>query len=272
MKTLRWTYLLVLLFAFWSEVELHAQILSFDVEAITADSTRKDGETKGMVALHYDIRQQVQQFSTFSLKTALSRKSGKNLTTVSLENRITSNGGDGIQNNGFAIIRYMYEYEKTFYPEVFSQYQYDRQRGMVSRILFGANIRSTVVRKEKLKLFVALGFMNENETWDFSGVPSERVPALHPEHISTEYFKTNLYVKFFRQLGEKSSFLTSFYVQFRPDVGLSTTRFSPQVTLNVHLVNEFYFTTTFAGIYDYAPIVPIDNFYYALNNSLVFRF
>ena len=248
------------------------QILSFDVEALTSDTTREEDKIKGMISLHYDLRQQVNQLSYFNLKTALSRLHKNGLTTISLRNRLTINGDEGIQNSGYAIIRYLYDYKKNFYPELFSQYQYDRERGMISRILFGVNIRSTIVRKEKIKLFLALGVMNENESWDYSGVPSERIPAIHDDEVSTEFVKTNVYVKFYHQLGEKSSFLTSFYVQFRPDLGLETTRFSPSATLNIHLVNDFYFTSTFSGIYDYAPIVPIDNFYWNFHNSLVYRF
>lgn len=272
MKKGAFILILILFQLIWNKSSVQAQILSFDVEALTSDTTREEDKIKGLVSLHYDLRQQVNQLSYFNLKAALSRLHEKNLTTVSMNNRLTANGDEGIQNSGFAIIRHLYNYKKDFYPEIFSQYQYDRERGMVSRILFGLNLRSTIVKKEKMKLFLALGVMNENETWDYSGVPDERIPSFHPESISTEYVKTNLYTKFYHKIGEKSSFLTSFYVQFRPDQGLETTRFSPSGTMNVHLVNEFYFTTTFSGIYDYSPVVPIDNFYYSFHNSLAFRF
>ena len=252
---------------------MHAQIVVFDVEAISTDSTLDNGKTKGYAALDFNSRKQNEVLYYFNTRIVLARKTDDELLIFNGRSNFTVDGNQSIINTGFANLRYLFNVNKTRWsPELFSQYQWDAIRGMEDRFLMGANLRFTLANKEKRALFMAAGAFGESETWTYAAVPSERKPEFHPEKVSSEAMKFNYYVKYFQHLGKNTQLELVAYYQARFTDVLLKPRVMPQASITIEISEELDLNSTFTGFYDFNPVVPVDNFFYSWFNSIVYHF
>jgi hypothetical protein len=80
----------------------------------------------------------------------------------------------------------------------------------------------------------------------------------------------NSYLRLDWKASENSDLALNVFIQTRP--GYFKPRIAPHLQWNINAGKYVVFSINFTGIYDDAPVVPIDKFYYSLSNSLLIKF
>lgn len=193
----------------------------------------------------------------------------KELFILAASYRFTYNGPDDILNAGYIHIRYRHAYKNRFQPEPFIQYQWDNNRGLEHRFISGANVRYNYWKGTKFEFNAGLGLMYEDEKWDYRAVDSIKIP-INAKPVINQYLKINSYVRFDWKPNANNDIVFNIFLQTRPTV--FKPRVAPSVQWNIKAGKHVGFAITFAGMYDVAPVVPIENFYYSMSNSLQISF
>ncbi len=193
----------------------------------------------------------------------------KELLIFAASYRFTYNGPDDILNAGYFHLRYRHNYKNRIQPETFLQFQWDNKRGLVYRALGGANLRYNFWKGDTWEFNAGLGLMYEEEKWNYDGVDSAKIPV-NPVPITNRFIKLNSYVRFDWKASENSDLAVNIFVQTRP--GSFHPRVAPHFQWNVNAGKHLVLSFAFTGIYDQAPVVPIDKFYYSFSNSILVKF
>ena len=182
--------------------------------------------------------------------------------------RFTYNGPDDILNAGYFHLRFRHNYKNKFQPETFIQYQWDNKRGMIFRRLGGINMRYNVWRGDKWDFNAGIGLMYEEEKWNYEGVDSNKTPA-NTTPIFNQLIKLNTYIRFDWKPNQNNEVAINIFIQGRPDN--FKPRIAPHIQWNVNAGKHIALGIGFSGIYDFAPVVPIDHFYYSISNSIIVK-
>ena len=193
----------------------------------------------------------------------------KELFIAAASYRFTYNGPDDILNAGYIHLKYRHNYKNKFQPEPFLQYQWDNNRGMVHRFLAGANGRYNFWKADKFEFNAGVGLMYEDEKWNYTAVDSSKIPP-NAQPIINKLLKINSYVRFDWKPNNNNEITFNIFLQTRPD--RFKPRIAPSLQWNIKAGKHTSFSVIFAGLYDVAPVVPIEKFYYSLSNSLQFSF
>ncbi len=253
--------------------QLKAQIIDFDALAIASDSTQDTAVWNGYVAANFDIVKQKGQLYYLRFESTISYEKKKNLMIFTGSNKTTFSDGQEVQNTGSARFKYLYNFRKKFFPEFVAQIQYDAQRGLRQRNLIGMNGVHAIINKKKHKLLVHLGAIYEEELWDYTAVPDEEIDREStPETKLRKRTKLNFNPRYIIETSDNSTFSAVIYVQAPFSENFIRPRISPIVRFNLYIIGNLMLSSSLSGIYDFQPVVPIDNFYYTWNNSLVWRF
>jgi len=183
--------------------------------------------------------------------------------------RFTYNGPDDILNAGYVHLKYRHNYKNKFQPEPFLQYQWDGNRGMVHRFLAGINGRYNLWKGNKFEFNTGIGLMYEDEKWDYRAVDSAKIPA-NAHSITNQLGKINSYIRFDWKPNDNNDITFDIFLQTRPDE--FRPRVAPSLQWNIKAGKHIAFSLIFSGLYDVAPVVPIEKFYYSLSNSLQLSF
>ena len=192
----------------------------------------------------------------------------KELFIVAGSYRFTYNGPNDILNAGYIHVRYRHDYKSKIQPEVFFQYNWDSDRGIIYRILGGANIRYNLFRGDRFDFNAGLGLMHESEKWNYNGVDSSKVPV-NATTVTVNHWKINSYVRLDWKPNNNNDITFNIFLQTRPD--RFEPRIAPSAQWDIKAGKHIGFSISFSSLYDTAPVVPIDNFYYSLSYSLLFK-
>jgi hypothetical protein len=254
---------LLLLFPFIN----FGQILNID-KSDTSDYVSKTKTTFNFsTGLEIDKQQTTLYDATNTAELMLQKK--KELFILAGSYRFTYNGPDDILNAGFIHLRFRHNYKNKYQPESFIQYQWDNKRGLEYRAVGGINLRYNFWKGDKWDLNAGLGLMYEEEKWNYAGVDSNKIPS-NPLPISNKLIKINSYIRIGWKASENSDIAFNVFLQTRP--GMFQPRIAPGIQWNIAAGKHIGFVMSFAGIYDEAPVVPINHFYYSLSNSIVVKF
>jgi len=258
-------YLMVLIFLPAAN-KCFSQILSID-KSDTADyDIKAKSNFNFSIGLEIDKQKTTLYDATNTAEFMLQKK--HELFIASGSYRFTSDGPDDILNAGFVHFRLRHNYKDKLEPEVFTQYQWDNKRGLLRRLLAGANIRYNFWKGDVLELNAAAGLMFENEKWNYAGVDSSKIPAAASDIINS-LLKINSYLRLDWKPNANSDITFKVYFQTRPD--RLRPRIAPLFNWTISAGKHTAFSVGFNGIYDSSPVVPIDKFYYNLTNSLVLK-
>ena len=180
--------------------------------------------------------------------------------------RFTYNGPDDILNAGFIHLRYRHNYKNKLQPEPFVQYQWDNKRGIEHRILAGANLRYNITKGQRFEFNCGLGLMYEEEKWDYVGVDSAKLPD-DVTPITNNFTKINSYLRFTWDPNSNNDITFNVFLQTRPD--RFKPRLAPHAQWNVKAGRHVALSISFTGMYDTAPVVPIEKFYFSLSNGVL---
>jgi hypothetical protein len=192
----------------------------------------------------------------------------KELFIVAGSYRFTYNGPDDILNAGYIHLRYRHNYKNKIQPEIFFQYNWDSERGIIYRMLAGANIRYNFWRGDRFDFNAGLGLMHETEKWNYNGVDSLKIPV-NAVPVTVNYVKINSYLRLDWKPNGNNDITFNIFLQTRPD--RFEPRIAPHAQWDIKAGKHLGFSISFTSLYDTAPVVPIDNFYYSISYSLLFK-
>ena len=195
----------------------------------------------------------------------------KHVAVLLMRNDLTTNGSDIIQNSGMFHLRFRDNDSRTIYPEAFFQFQWNGVLGMEGRTLMGGNARWKVIHENEHDLFIGLGLMSENESWNFNGVPQDRIPITKPERITVHRLRLNHYIKWAWKLSSKTDFVLFNFLQ-APSSAVLYPRLASNASVNFNPTSLLGFSIVFDSMYDTRPVVPIDKYYYSLKASINLSF
>lgn len=224
----------------------------------------------GNIALGLEVDKQKTTLFDASNFVDASLQKKHELFIFSGSNRFTYNGPEDVLNTGYLHLRWRHGYKEQLHPETYVQYQWDNKRGIEHRFVTGANLRYNFWHHKMWELIFATGIMYENELWDYSGVDSNKIPAM-PTNILTSILKSNNYIKWDGKISSASTIAVAlFYQSSFKDF------FEPRVTLNVNfdvnISKHFAIGFKYAGLEDTSPVVPISHFYYTLSDNIIYKF
>lgn len=269
-KSLIWKFKIILMIGllFFNLQISFAQILNVDKITSIPDSATK----KLHILLNFGLEVDGQETAVIDAKSTLdiSYFIQKNVFIFVTKFDETMTGEKKVLNAGYSHLRLRLAEPKQIRPEFYTQYQWDGVRGLKGRFLTGANVRFPLFKNKTSIIDLAIGIMNEQEEWNYSGVPVEKTP-LNPQHIKTNFVKTNTYLKITKNISKNVVFVFMNFLQTRPNKNYKNFRYSSSLQCTLKLSRKIDFAFEFNSIYDRQPIVPIKNFYYDLTNGLVIR-
>ncbi len=244
-----------------------AQILNIDKPDTLAYSPKAKSSFNFSTGLEVDKQKNTLWDATNTGEWMLQKN--KDLLILAGSYRFTYNGPDDILNTGFIHLRFRFGYRNRIQPESFLQYQWDNRRGLEYRSLAGWNLRYNIWKGDNWDFNAGLGLMYEEEKWNFSAVDSLKIPLL-ASPITNRLIKINAYIRLNWKTGDNSDLSLNIFLQARPTY--FHPRIAPNFQWNIGTGKHIGFSVNFSGIYDDAPVVPIQQFYYSLSNSLLLRF
>jgi hypothetical protein len=195
----------------------------------------------------------------------------KHVAVLLMRNDLTTNGSDIIQNSGMFHLRFRDNDSRIIYPEAFFQFQWNGVLGMEGRTLMGGNARWKVIHENEHDLFIGLGLMSENESWNFNGVPQDRIPTTKPARVTVHRLRLNHYIKWAWKLSSKTDFVLFNFLQ-APSSSVLHPRLASNASVNFNPTSLLGFSIVFDSMYDTRPVVPIDKYYYSLKASINLSF
>lgn len=193
----------------------------------------------------------------------------KELFIMAASYRFTYNGPDDILNAGYIHVRYRHGYKNKIQPEPFLQYQWDNKRGILHRELAGANVRYNITKGDNFDFNCGLGLMYEAEKWNYTAVDSSKLP-LNTTPVVRELIKINSYIRLFWKPNDHNDVTFNIFLQTRPD--RFKPRIAPHAQWNIKAGKHVDFSIAYTGLFDTAPVVPIEKFYYSLSNGILLNF
>lgn len=149
--------------------------------------------------------------------------------------------------------------------ELYSQVQYDHNRGLEPRALVGAGVRFSVVRTNSLALHLGTGVMYEHERW---------LNAETNTYITKNLPKLSNYVSIRLPINPYLELNTIHYYQVGYDNGEDVVRhrISGDIAFTIKMTNRLQLSTSFSHTYENRPIVPIPKYLYSLTNGIQVTF
>jgi len=165
-----------------------------------------------------------------------------------------------VQNEGYIHFRINFLRKKKYSPELFSQLQYDRGRGLEKRELVGLTCRARIFYNKNWSISGNSGLMLENENWNFNA-----------EIKNTEFIKSTSNITIKSKLTPTINWYLITYYQARLQYFLQ-----PRLTLDTYfqfkISSKFNFNMQYVATYDEKPVISIPNLIYSLNSIIQYNF
>lgn len=250
-------------------LQVHGQLLNIDQHELFSDTAKY---VTGSIAFkfHLDNKNasvdQKNSFISLENKNDIVFVGYKNNYLLSNQIKYFNSSGGTFISSGYAHARANYLKMRNTSYELFTQIQYDRNRYLDYRFLFGGGLRWRIISKDKIGLFAGAELMYEHEKWDS--------PENENLFIIKNLTKIGVYMNFRIKTSETSKFrsLVIYQTGYDPDPGLMRNRISFDHQFEIEIFKKLYFTITFKGAYEDKPIYPINKFIYTLENGLVWKF
>jgi hypothetical protein len=180
-------------------------------------------------------------------------------------------GGQTIQNEGIAHIRYRDMDTRKLSPEYFIQYQWNGAWGMEYRNIAGANMRIRWLDISGLDVYTGHGFFGEQERWNWRGVKPENLPVVQADQTRS-MLRFNNYLKLSARISKNADLTTVSYWQFPIEGRFFQNRCFFESNLTVKAVDHFSILIHWDHIRDKNRLVPIEKFYYSVSTGIQFNY
>lgn len=175
--------------------------------------------------------------------------------------------GAYIVNFGSTHIRAQLFHRNTISLETFSQYQYDKARGLDVRLLAGIGPRWRVVRTTVWNVALGTAAMYEAENWLTPNVTTDAP-------IYARYLKSSSYVGIGFEINPQVDLnaVTYYQVGYDRDYDAALHRVSGEMNLAVKLLGHLSFTMSLTAAWESRPIVPVVPFIFMVTNGIRYNF
>jgi hypothetical protein len=245
-----------------------AQIINIDKTDTTA--YQKKAIWNGNIALGLEVDKEKSTLFDGSNFVDVSLQKYKELFVFSSSDRFTYDGSTSFLNTGYAHLRWRHDYKAQLHTESFIQFQWDDNRGMEHRYVFGGNLRYNFWHRQEWEMTFATGLFYEDELWNYSAVDSAKIPPGAIDKTSRK-IRSNSYMKWEGSPSKISNISVIIFYQ-APFTDFFCPRISLNINFNVDVSKHFSLGILYSGLYDAKPVVPIFNFYYSFANSLTYKF
>lgn len=182
----------------------------------------------------------------------------------SVNNELTLNGNDVLQNEGYVQLRYRDNDKRQWSDESYVQYQWNDALGMEYRQVLGSNLRMRIFDKKSIDLYSGLGVFYEKERWNWSGV-DDVVLSTNPNILNRELYRLNHYWKFACALNENLDISAVSYFQFPLNGDFTNMRWYWDLKTNLKISKKTSFVIHYDHTFDKYRLVPIAKFYYSID-------
>jgi hypothetical protein len=248
-------------------VNLYSQVIFTESFTVILDSSR----VRGSITPEIRIRTQKKVLTEIDNLADVSVRVGNSGLTFA--NRIEfSRYGDELALSGGYIYAELRNFtDKRIVPEYYGQVVYDHPRGLQIKYAGGINLRLRIYTKNTLGLFFGLGPFYEYESWDYGGVEEELVPA-EPATIATRHVKLASYISYKQFLFNLFNIDLSGYYQDKINDMLKYPRLASSIKVGMQLTKHFEALVMYQNIYDFKPVVPINNWYHNYYATIAINF
>lgn len=193
--------------------------------------------------------------------------------SLSIANKIEFNkfGAEVFLSGGYVYAKFKENLDHHFSIEYFAQMHWAEARGLSRRYAAGPTMRLKIIKKPTVGLFFGTGPIYEFEEWNYNAVASENLPTtLDP--ITTQCIKNATYVSYKHKLFSKVFIDLSLYHQAQYNQLFSTPRLASSSKISYQLTEHLQALVMYQNIYDYKPVVPIDNWFHRLIATIAVSF
>lgn len=195
----------------------------------------------------------------------------KNALTIANQIEFQKFGNEAIQSGGFIYTEYRNLSNKWLVPEIYAQVHWAEARGLDRRFAGGVNARFVIQKAASLGLFAGIGTFYEFERWTYAAVDEDLVPKGLPDVVRS-HLKNNTYISYKHKLGERYTLDFSVYHQARYDELFSFPRLASSSSAKYALTENMNIIILYQNIYDYAPVVPINEWFHRFVTTLQVAF
>ena len=256
------------LFLFIGITESLGQILHAESFSVILDSTQK---IKGSIVPDFEFQNQKKDLLEFENTSDISFRFKKNAITLANKIELSKYGDETLLSGGYLYVEYRKILEKRFALEPFSQLHWSEARGLEFKYAGGINARYRVITIDQIGLFAGTGPFYEYERWNYDGVKDNLVPAITTE-INSEEVKLGTYISFKWETNFNITLDISMYHQARFDEIFTTPRLASSSSITFNFTEHLGLILQYQNIYDYKPLVPIDNLYNKVTFSIDISF
>ena len=243
----------------------HAQVVNVDREAREDTQHHRWG---AFVNLSVSSDKQKNNVLDLSGNVELNRYFENRYMLLALfRNDAVFNGGEAIQNEGMAHLRFRDRDSRKVSPENFVQYQWNGAWGMEARYVAGGNLRLKLLEERKADLYLASGLFHEWERWNWSGVKDVPVPP-DAGKVRRSMFRLNQYLKYAVKLNETVDFSAISYLQFPLAGRFLQPRWFLDANLFLQAGRRLSVVLHWDHVWDRNRVVPIDEYYYSFSTGL----
>ncbi len=154
--------------------------------------------------------------------------------------------------------------------EFFIQYQWNGIWGMENRKLVGGNFRRRLFTNKNADGYLGLGTFYQSERWNYTGVEHIENTDLLKQNQYNDGFRSNIYLKIAKKIFKNCDLVVQNTIQSnligisqKPDI-----RWSAQAALTYDINKNFQLKYIYDHMYNQAPVVPINKFYYSYKFSV----
>ena len=250
------TILIVLIFQTMA-LMINAQVLNIEDPSVPLDSLKKNDLRWGVSFSGNLNKQSILVYDAGIVSEIVYHRNDKH--QFLLNGRYFKNGtSKGVLiNSGFYYLRFTPWFHQRIAPQLFIQQQLDEGRGMLSRTLYGVNLRWDVTRKEKLSAQFSVGLMYEQEKWNLSGSMNASAGFTHINRL-----KVNNVLRLNADISKHIELSLVNFLQFPPGSNNFSLRLTTQLNLTFKVTTWFSVQINYQSMFDTRPVINIPSYYY----------
>jgi len=256
--------LLFLLLLLMHNNNIQSQILFPESFPIIFDTTKN---YKGSITPEFNIQTQKELLVEINNTTEIAIKIKNNSLIIANKFELEKFGSETFLSGGYIYAKFKNFTDRRCMLEYYSQYQWAEARGLDTKYAFGTNFRLKVYKDLKGGFFTGIGPFYEFEKWIFDGVKDENLPE-DTTPIETKSIKINFYLNFKRILLEVLNLDIGLYFQSKIKTLFNNPRVASCTELSYRINENVSIGIVYRNIYDFQPVVPIDNWYHRIYYQL----
>ena len=248
--------LFCLLFLFLA-VDVKSQLLNVERVRGDADTTGWHGD----LGFDFSLSRYKDRVLKIANNTNTSYYSEKHSYLFLSSIELVNVDGSSLISSGYFHVRSELFRNNNLSPELFIQYQYNRNMGLENRVLAGGGLRYTFLDYDNLSGNIATGLMYELEEWKLGD----------EEAVENQYLKSTSNISVVGRINPQTSILLTGYYQARPR-RFFRPRAILESQLNVRMSRYLSLSVSFSMMHDAEPIIDVPKLTYELKNGILINF